>query len=170
MVTPRRFWLPWRENGWGILEFFLTSSFSHNIVVLKEKVREGFTVGLHLTNKEGTMMRKSIIIFMMLVGVSLLVLACAANQVYAKNIPEISAEGLKIVELHVIGCTWETTGERVRSILLGVDGVVNVVINYSQQTATVTFDPAKTTVEDMIFAVENDGSGEFHVSGSRFLN
>jgi hypothetical protein len=50
------------------------------------------------------MIRKSIVFFMMLVGVSLLVLSCAANQVYAKDIPEISAEGLKIVELHVVGC------------------------------------------------------------------
>jgi hypothetical protein len=51
------------------------------------------------------MMRKSIVVFMMLVGISLFVLAYAANQVYAKDTPEISAEGLKIVELHVIGCT-----------------------------------------------------------------
>jgi hypothetical protein len=52
-------------------------------------------------------MRKSIVIFMMLVGISLFVMACASNHVYAKDtkdIPEISAEGLKIVEFTVIGC------------------------------------------------------------------
>lgn len=49
-------------------------------------------------------MRKSIVIFMMLVGISLFVMACASNHVYAQDIPEISAEGLKIVEFTVIGC------------------------------------------------------------------
>ena len=105
---------------------------------------------------------------MLMVMVSVFVLACAANQAYTQSIPEISSKDLKIVELGVIGCTWGTTGARVRSILLEIDGVVEVIINFSRQTSTVHFDPEKTTVEDMTWAI--DSSGEFQVSGHKFLN
>ena len=114
------------------------------------------------------MKRKKFGIFMVMV--SLFVLACAANQAYTQSLPEVSADDLKIVQLQVIGCTWATTGERVRSVLLEIDGVVEAIINYTLQTATVTFDPAKANVDDMIWALENEGSGEFHVTGHKFLN
>jgi copper chaperone CopZ len=58
---------------------------------------------------------------------------------------------------------------RIRSILEAVDGVLAVDTDPGRHTATVTFDPNKTTVEAMKQAIEQSPQEGFHVLSVKFL-
>ena len=47
--------------------------------------------------------------------------------------------------------------ERIRSILTGIDGVLNVQIDTTKEMATVTIDPDKTNAARLIKALNTEG-------------
>jgi copper chaperone CopZ len=61
---------------------------------------------------------------------------------------------------------------RISLILEAIDGVRAVDTDPGRHTATVTFDPSRTTVEAMIQAIEHSSGqyeGRFHVLDVKFL-
>ena len=61
---------------------------------------------------------------------------------------------------------------RIRLILEAIDGVLAVKTDAGAHTATVTFDPSKTTVEEMKEAIEESSGvyeGRFEVLSVKFL-
>ena len=64
---------------------------------------------------------------------------------------------LQTVVLDVPGMTCNFCPVTVRKALQKVPGVVEARADFESKTATVTFDPAKTTVQDLTTAVKNAG-------------
>jgi len=67
------------------------------------------------------------------------------------------AANLQTVVLDVPGMTCKFCPITVRKALQKVPGVVEARSDFDSKTATVTFDPAKTTVQDLTTAVKNAG-------------
>ena len=71
--------------------------------------------------------------------------------------PAAQAANLQTVVLDVPGMTCKFCPITVRKALQKVPGVVEARSDFDSKTATVTFDPAKTTVQDLTTAVKNAG-------------
>ncbi len=67
------------------------------------------------------------------------------------------AANLQTVVLDVPGMTCRFCPITVRKALQKVPGVVEARSDFDSKTATVTFDPARTTVQDLTTAVKNAG-------------
>jgi len=63
----------------------------------------------------------------------------------------------KTVILDVPGMTCKFCPITIRKALNQVPGVLNAKADYDTKTATVTFDPDKTSIEDLTRATENAG-------------
>lgn len=72
-------------------------------------------------------------------------------------IPASQAAETKTVVLDVPGMTCKFCPITIKKALKKVDGVVEAKADYDSKTATVTFDPAKTTVEELTKATANAG-------------
>ncbi|MFX0173392.1 MAG: heavy metal translocating P-type ATPase [Candidatus Hodarchaeota archaeon] len=76
----------------------------------------------------------------------------------AKDFSSIDEDSGK-VDLKITGMTCASCVSTVEKSLEGVNGVNNVAVNLMTEKASVTFDPTKTTVEELISAVEKTGYG-----------
>lgn len=68
-----------------------------------------------------------------------------------------AARELKIVRLRVDGMTCAACPYIVREALTPVDGVVDVKVDHATKTATVVFDPDRTSVDDLTAATGRFG-------------
>ena len=64
---------------------------------------------------------------------------------------------LEIVSFDVPGMTCATCPYTVNKVLQKIDGVTEVKSSFETMSATVTFDPAKTSIETMLKALKNQG-------------
>jgi len=76
--------------------------------------------------------------------------------VLAMPLSTVAAE-TKTVILDVPGMTCKFCPITIRKALSKVPGVLDAKADYDTKTATVTFDPDKTSVEDLTKATENAG-------------
>lgn len=74
---------------------------------------------------------------------------------------------MKTTVLHVGGLHWATSTASVESVLLRRQGVAAVEANAANQTATVTYDPTQTSVEQLSKWVQDCG---FHCAGRSVPN
>ncbi|GIW40306.1 MAG: hypothetical protein KatS3mg076_0883 [Candidatus Binatia bacterium] len=82
-------------------------------------------------------------------------LVCAVHPVGA----EPPRGKVETVRLHVEGMTCGGCAAAVRVALGRVDGVRKVEVSFEEKAATVVYDPAKTTPEALVEAVEKLGYG-----------
>lgn len=87
---------------------------------------------------------------------SLLAAPFATQTVYAAA-PEPAQESLQGVTFDMQNMTCAMCSITIKKALQGVDGVKNVTVDADAKTATVTFDPQKTTLEALIKATTNAG-------------
>ena len=69
----------------------------------------------------------------------------------------VSAAETKTITLDVPGMTCKFCPITIRKALKKVDGVTDAKAEFATKTATVTFDPAKTNVEELMKATANAG-------------
>ncbi len=76
-----------------------------------------------------------------------------------------SAQGnLKQVTLRVEGMYCAACPATVRLALKRLPGVVNAKVSYKEKKATISYQPEKVTVEQMIKAIKNSGYGAYMVT------
>nr|WP_020563100.1 cation transporter [Methylosarcina fibrata] len=87
---------------------------------------------------------------------SLLAAPFVTQTVYAAA-PEPAQASLQSVTFDMQNMTCAMCSITIKKALQGVDGVKNVTVDADAKTATVTFDPQKTTLEALIKATTNAG-------------
>lgn len=65
--------------------------------------------------------------------------------------------GVKIITLTIAGMTCSACPITVKKALTKVDGVIKVEVSFEKREASITFNPAKTTIEDLIKATTDVG-------------
>lgn len=75
----------------------------------------------------------------------------------APAIPDASAPDSASVRLAIRGMTCGGCAIAARKMLTRLDGVASADVSYETQLATVVYDPAKVTIEQMIAAVKKLG-------------
>lgn len=75
----------------------------------------------------------------------------------AAAIPSASDSDSATVTLSIRGMTCGGCAIATRKMLTGLDGVARADVSYETQLATVVYDPAKVTIEQMIAAVKKLG-------------
>ena len=76
-------------------------------VILKGVIKSGgrkIIQGVNNLKEEGTMKKRIIVMFIVLVGLSLFVLPYASNQAFTQTSTEVASGKTRTVELHVQGC------------------------------------------------------------------
>ncbi len=101
----------------------------------------------------------------LLAGGSLfLVTASNANSVTA--VETVAAENaLETVSFDVPGMTCPTCPYTVKKTLQRIDGVTEAESSFETMSATATFDPAKTGIDEMLEALKNQGYPSSVVEG-----
>lgn len=77
--------------------------------------------------------------------------------------PFAGEAGEKKVRVTILSCSAMNAAPEIRSILRGIDGVLNHRIDSQMSEVTVTFDPSKTSAQDIVEALESEG---FDIHGS----
>ncbi|GJL72012.1 MAG: hypothetical protein NMNS01_12110 [Nitrosomonas sp.] len=104
--------------------------------------------------------------FMMITGA--LILLAGGGLLFAQSNPGVSAQTvekqstpaqtkLKTVKLEVPGMTCSTCPYTVKKILQRIDGVTEADAAFETMSATATFDPGKTSIDEMLEALKNQG-------------
>jgi Cu+-exporting ATPase len=62
------------------------------------------------------------------------------------------AETIKVKGMHCVSCE-----NKVKEAILSVKGVKTAKVDYTSEKATIDFDPAKTTIKDIMNTIKNVG-------------
>ena len=80
---------------------------------------------------------------------------CKANA--QTSVKSIKKDESKTVKLKITGMTCAGCSNHVATTLKGLDGVVEQKVEYPGDVATIKYNPAKTSVADIIKAIEKIG-------------
>ena len=87
-----------------------------------------------------------------------LFLVTASNADSAATVETVDTENaLKTVSFDVPGMTCPTCPYTVKKTLQKIDGVTEAESSFETMSATATFDPAKTNIDEMLEALKNQG-------------
>lgn len=87
-----------------------------------------------------------------------LICGCGICKVNAQStVKSVTKEEPKIVKLKITGMTCSGCSNHVATTLKSVDGVVDQKVEYPGNVATIKYNPAKTSIADIIKSIENIG-------------